>query len=137
MLNVRTLFQLQVEAIGQRILEDLEEAETRWRTSSPVHRLRVAKAKQDEKMAQKKAKAAESASKSKRDQDDEAGPGDDQDDVGESMFDPDAPSEEFSFVGKGISHVEFKREVDDLSWLGLDPCQLMRSAKLRLHTSFR
>lgn len=36
-----------------------------------------------------------------------------------TAFDPDAPSEEFSFCGKGISQVEFAKELDELSWLQL------------------
>ncbi|ORY65665.1 hypothetical protein BCR35DRAFT_354923, partial [Leucosporidium creatinivorum] len=107
-----------VEALGKRILEDLEAAETRWRASSPAYKLKLQKAKEDEKLAAKKAKAAESASRNKKDDDDDRGAAEEE---GANLFNPDDPSEEFSFVGRGLSQVEFKKEVDDLAWLGLSP----------------
>ncbi|KAK4055914.1 hypothetical protein OIO90_003171 [Microbotryomycetes sp. JL221] len=110
-----------VEALGRRILTDLEEAESRWREKSPAYKLKLARAKEAEKLAAKRAKEAESAAKRKGgDEEDGAAPGaDDEDSV--NLFDPDDPSEEFSFVGKGISQVEFKREIGELAWLNLEP----------------
>lgn len=112
----------EVEGLGQRILEDLEAAETRWRASSPAYKLKVQKAKDDEKLAAKQRKAAESASRNKKDEDDD-GRGGEADETVNNLFDPDDPSEEFSFVGKGLSQVEFKKEVDELSWLNLPSCE--------------
>ncbi|KDE02846.1 hypothetical protein MVLG_06636 [Microbotryum lychnidis-dioicae p1A1 Lamole] len=114
-----------VERIGRKILEDLEAAETKWRQSSPTYKLRVAKAKEDEKMAAKKAKAVEAASRNKKDEDNEREAADTE---SQNQFDPDAPSEEFSFVGKGISQVEFKREIDSLAWLDL-PSWMMNALR--------
>lgn len=84
------------EQICKRVLEDLEEAENRWRMKSPEYKRRVAKAKEDEKLARSKAKAQESANRNKKD-DDEGRGGDDE---GSNSFNPDDPSDEFSFVGK-------------------------------------
>lgn len=99
----------------------MEAAETRWRASSPAYKLKLQKAKEDEKLAAKKAKAAESASRNKKDEDDDRGGADE--DTGANLFNPDDPSEEFSFVGRGLSQVEFKKEVDDLAWLNLPTCK--------------
>lgn len=112
----------QVEALGKRILEDLEEAESRWRANSPAYKLKLQKAKEAEKLAAKQAKAAEAAARNKKNEDDdERGAGEDE--TTSNLFNPDDPSEEFSFVGKGISHVEFKKEIDDLAWMNLPSCQ--------------
>ncbi|KAL8287587.1 hypothetical protein RQP46_003445 [Phenoliferia psychrophenolica] len=86
----------QCEKIAERILTDLEEAESRWRMKSPEYKLRVAKAKEDEKASRLKAKAQESANRNKKDEDDARGG----DESSMNTFDPDDPSEEFSFVGK-------------------------------------
>lgn len=90
------------EEIGRRILDDLEEAEGHWRTQSPDYKRKVAKAKEDEKQARAKAKATESANRNKKDEDEARGG----DEESANTFDPDAPSEEFSFVGK-VSHTFF------------------------------
>ena len=86
----------QCEKIAERILNDLEEAESRWRMKSPEYKLRVARAKEDEKASRLKAKAQESANRNKKDEDEARGG----DESSMNTFDPDDPSEEFSFVGK-------------------------------------
>lgn len=100
--------------IGKRILADLEAGEDRWRKNSPEWKRRVAKAEIDEKLAKNRAKAMERSQK----KEDEDGRVIEQDD-GLSAFDPDAPSEEFSFCGKGISQVEFAKDLEELAWLQL------------------
>lgn len=107
-------------ALGKRILEDLEEAESRWREKSPAYKLKLQRAKEAEKIAAKKAKEAEAAAKNKRGDDEDGVPGAEEDDSS-NLFDPDDPSEEFSFVGKGISQVEFKREIAELAWVNVEP----------------
>ncbi|GAA5967019.1 hypothetical protein JCM21900_002356 [Sporobolomyces salmonicolor] len=104
------------ESLGARISRDLEEAEDRWRRASPTFKERVARAKAAEKAAAKKAKAVETSTVNRKQEEEAARMG-----VVEeaSTFDPDAPSEEFTFVGKGISHVEFKKDVDDLLFLDM------------------
>ena len=102
------------ELIGKRILADLEAGEDRWRKNSPEWKRRVAKAEIDEKLAKNRAKAMERSQK----KEDEDGRVVEQDD-GLSAFDPDAPSEEFSFCGKGISQVEFAKDLEELAWLQL------------------
>lgn len=67
-----------------------------WRLKSPEYKKKVAKAKEDEKLARAKAKANESAARNKKDEDDARGG----DEESANTFDPEAPSEEFSFVGK-------------------------------------
>ena len=120
--------------MGKRILEDLEEAESRWRANSPAYKLKLQKAKEAEKLAAKQAKAAEAAARNKKnDDDDERGGGADEEGAG-NLFNPDDPSEEFSFVGKGISQVEFKKEVDDLAWLNLPSCQSRWCLELEIWT---
>ncbi|GAA5832204.1 hypothetical protein JCM5353_008197 [Sporobolomyces roseus] len=106
------------ESLGKRISKDLEAAEDKWRRASPAYKERVARAKAAEKSAAKKAKAVESSTVNRKQEEEAARMG-----VVEesSTFDPDAPSEEFTFVGKGISHVEFKKDVDELLWLDMDP----------------
>ncbi|GAA5961336.1 hypothetical protein JCM3765_004378 [Sporobolomyces pararoseus] len=106
------------ESLGKRISKDLEAAEDKWRKASPAYKERVARAKAAEKSAAKKAKAVESSTVNRKQEEEAARMG-----VVEevSTFDPDAPSEEFTFVGKGISHIEFKKDVDELLWLDMDP----------------
>ncbi|GAA5999548.1 uncharacterized protein JCM10292_004219 [Rhodotorula paludigena] len=106
------------ESLAKRISRDLERAESKWRMSSATFRDRLARAKAAEKAAAKKAKAAESSTVNRKQEEEAARMG-----VVEevSTFDPEAPSEEFSFVGKGISHIEFKKDVDDLLFLDMDP----------------
>ncbi|KAK4047372.1 hypothetical protein OIV83_005419 [Microbotryomycetes sp. JL201] len=110
-----------VEALGKRILTDLEEAESRWREKSPAYKLKLQRAKEAEKLAAKRAKEAESAAKRKGGDDDDPTAAGADEEESSNLFDPDDPSEEFSFVGKGISQVEFKREIGELAWLNLDP----------------
>ncbi|KAM0753759.1 P-loop containing nucleoside triphosphate hydrolase protein [Meredithblackwellia eburnea MCA 4105] len=105
---------VQCESIAKRIANDLEEAEERWRMKSPEYKMRVAKAKEDEKAAKARMKAQEAANRNKKDENDVRA-----DEASASSFDPEDPSEEFSFVGKGISMVEFKKEVSDLAWMKL------------------
>ncbi|GAA5927004.1 uncharacterized protein JCM15063_000429 [Sporobolomyces koalae] len=106
------------ESLGKRISKDLEAAEDKWRKASPAYKERVARAKAAEKSAAKKAKAVESSTVNRKQEEEAARMG-----VVEetTTFDPDAPSEEFTFVGKGISHIEFKKDVDELLWLDMDP----------------
>ncbi|GAA6028667.1 hypothetical protein JCM8097_007338 [Rhodosporidiobolus ruineniae] len=106
------------ESLAKRISKDLEAAEDRWRKSSSTFKERVARAKAAEKAAAKKAKAAETSTVNRKQEEEAARMG-----VTEEApsFDPEAPSEEFTFVGKGISHVEFKKDVDDLLFLDMDP----------------
>ncbi|BGP17637.1 hypothetical protein JCM10213_001289 [Rhodosporidiobolus nylandii] len=106
------------ESLAKRISKDLEAAEDRWRRSSATFKDRVARAKAAEKAAAKKAKAAETSTVNRKQEEEAARMG-----VTEeiSTFDPEAPSEEFTFVGKGISHIEFKKDVDDLLFLDMDP----------------
>lgn len=87
------------ERIAERILHDLEDAESRWRMKSPEWKRRVAKAKEDEKLAKIKAKAQESAGRNKKDEEGDSRA----EEESANTFDPDAPSEEFSFVGKVLS----------------------------------
>lgn len=84
------------ENICKVVLKDLEAAEENWRLKSPEYKKKVAKAKEDEKLARAKAKANESAARNKKDEDDARGG----DEESANTFDPEAPSEEFSFVGK-------------------------------------
>jgi hypothetical protein len=107
------------ESLAKRISKDLEGAEDRWRKSSSTYKDRLARAKAAEKAAAKKAKAVETSTVNRKQEEEAARMG-----VTEeaSSFDPDAPSEEFTFVGKGISLLEFKKDVDDLLFLGMDPC---------------
>ncbi|GAA6015723.1 hypothetical protein JCM10207_008775 [Rhodosporidiobolus poonsookiae] len=106
------------ESLAKRISKDLEGAEDRWRRNSTTFKERVARAKAAEKAAAKKAKAAETSTVNRKQEEEAARMG-----VTEevSTFDPEAPSEEFTFVGKGISHIEFKKDVDDLLFLDMDP----------------
>jgi hypothetical protein len=84
------------ERICQRVLQDLEEAESRWRMKSPEYKRRVAKAKEDEKLAKAKSKSQASEKRNKADEDEIRGG----DEEGINTFNPDDPSDEFSFVGK-------------------------------------
>ncbi|GAA6057212.1 hypothetical protein JCM3770_003263, partial [Rhodotorula araucariae] len=106
------------ESLAKRISQDLERAEDKWRKSSSTFKDRLARAKAAEKAASKKAKAAESQTVNRKQEEEAARMG-----VVEDVqaFDPEAPSEEFTFVGKGISHIEFKKDVDDLLFLDMDP----------------
>ncbi|GAA5972085.1 hypothetical protein JCM11641_002488 [Rhodosporidiobolus odoratus] len=106
------------ESLAKRISKDLEAAEDRWRRNSTTFKERVARAKAAEKAAAKKAKAAETSTVNRKQEEEAARMG-----VTEevSTFDPEAPSEEFTFVGKGISHLEFKKDVDELLFLDMDP----------------
>ncbi|GAA5898544.1 hypothetical protein JCM6882_007811 [Rhodosporidiobolus microsporus] len=106
------------ESLAKRISKDLEAAESRWRSNSATFKDRVARAKAAEKAAAKKAKAVETSTVNRKQEEEAARMG-----VVEEVqtFDPEAPSEEFTFVGKGISHIEFKKDVDDLLFLDMDP----------------
>ncbi|TNY21481.1 DEAD/DEAH box helicase [Rhodotorula diobovata] len=106
------------ESLAKRISQDLERAEDKWRKSSPTFKDRLARARAAEKAAAKKAKAAESQTVNRKQEEEAARMG-----VVEEVqaFDPEAPSEEFTFVGKGISLIEFKKDVDDLLFLDMDP----------------
>lgn len=106
------------ESLAKRISKDLETAESQWRMNSPTFKERLARAKAAEKAAAKKAKAVESATVNRKQEEEAARMG-----VVEEIqtFDPEEPSEEFTFVGKGISQLEFKKDVDDLLFLDMDP----------------
>ncbi|GAA5825082.1 hypothetical protein JCM11251_006092 [Rhodosporidiobolus azoricus] len=106
------------ESLAKRISKDLEAAESKWRSNSTTFKERLARAKQAEKAAAKKAKAVETSTVNRKQEEEAARMG-----VVEEIqtFDPEAPSEEFTFVGKGISHIEFKKDVDDLLFLDMDP----------------
>ncbi|KAJ8293829.1 putative helicase [Rhodotorula toruloides] len=106
------------ESLAKRISKDLETAEDQWRKNSSTFKERVARAKAAEKAAAKKAKAMETSTVNRKQEEEAARMG-----VVEEApsFDPEAPSEEFTFVGKGISYVEFKKDVDDLLFLDMDP----------------
>lgn len=96
-------------------MSDLETGEAAWRAKSPAYKAKVAKALEEEKLAKTRAKAAEAAARQKKDEDNDGGR--EEKDDGPIPFDPEAPSDEFSFVGRGISQVEFDREIQSLSWM--------------------
>lgn len=107
------------EKICRRILADLESGEELWRSKSPAYKARVAKAAEDERLAKTRAKANENASRQKKDEDNDGMAARDGDMDSSNPFNPDDPSEEFSFVGKGISQVEFDKEIQSLAWMNL------------------
>ncbi|TPX36142.1 hypothetical protein SmJEL517_g01613 [Synchytrium microbalum] len=104
------------EVILQNIVSGLTKAETAWRATSVKYQRLVEKANEAEKNAKARAKKLESMARNAG-KDDDKSPADNDDSV--FTFDPSAPSPEFTFVGKGISQIEFEKDIAEMKYLAL------------------
>ncbi|KAJ3160876.1 hypothetical protein HDU86_008237 [Geranomyces michiganensis] len=118
-----------VEALGQRLFDDLESAEAEYKTTD-VQWKRKVEAWEAWKISEVRRKAAmeKTRNASARGEDDE--PQDDGGDAGWQMsFDPTAPLQQYTFTGKSnMSAYEIDKDINSLQWYGVPPklCQALR-----------
>ncbi|KZV68765.1 P-loop containing nucleoside triphosphate hydrolase protein [Peniophora sp. CONT] len=105
------------ERMARSLCETLEEAEGKWRDSSPEWKRKLEKVRvwqAGERERQRRAERIRGAKKSS--QEEEARTAEDR--SWESTFDESQPSEEFSFIGSqtAFSLADLEKEIDSLRW---------------------
>ena len=93
-----TFFIVECEKIAHSIVKGLQRAEELWKANSPIWANKLARWKEKQLLLQKKQK--NNARLSRKQQEDDARDGDSS---GLGPFDPNAPSEQFTFMGKVLN----------------------------------
>ncbi|KAF8325454.1 uncharacterized protein EI90DRAFT_3128818 [Cantharellus anzutake] len=99
------------ERIACHVVFLLEKAEQEWRKTSPAWKNKITKWKEQQQIAALKLKNR--AHTSRKEQENDAR---DEDSSIHGYFDPNEPSEQFSFVGKGTSQHDLNKELDEVAW---------------------
>ncbi|GJE85123.1 P-loop containing nucleoside triphosphate hydrolase protein [Phanerochaete sordida] len=103
------------EIATKRLLESLENAEAKWRQSSPEWKRKIQQWEKWKSQAAMREKLADRQKKQKKDAADDA-PSNNADPSWEATFDPDEPSPQFSFLGKKVSKTILHEAIEDIKW---------------------
>jgi ATP-dependent RNA helicase DDX60 len=110
------------EVMAQHITGALEEAEKRWRLSSPEWKQKLIKWETWKVQTKQRERAEEKAKKHKKGEDNEKGY-DRPDACWESSFNPEDPSPSFTFIGSFASYskAQFEADIHKLKWTSTPP----------------